>query len=388
MLVICSLGSERRDGWRCMNPIERCPGCGVPQIITAEHSWLNNGDIVQSRNQSNRMVFMETENIDPLFKGIEQIIGMPVDHMIITAGRRAYRGYLKSFVPEAVREQIRKKELDYELLDAAFRDIGRLNGVGSYEPVDRRYEQDGQDYDTVSISEPYSIPLTVSAHVGAIELLTGFDQGYTYEEKSPGLYILTTFPSPHSKELKERLWFHPHKHVNGDLELEKCPTCGGPEALSFFQWFPERGIIANKITKRRMAIQGDVLLDPVFHELEAELGDAVPRAVVEAQRRFTKSGFYTLDDITDEGDFRAQLALRGLGNLKRLIMKRKGMQLRVENVALPLIIVGLAQGFFEIGFGMDSTSVDWELSEEGDLEAEVKPWSQEPVEASRMANLT
>jgi hypothetical protein len=132
-----------------------------------------------------------------------------------------------------------------------------------------------------------------------------------------------------------------------------------------------------------MAIQGDVLLDPVFHELETELGEDVPRAVVEAQRRFTRSGFYTIEDITDEGDFRTKLALRGLGNLKELSMKRKGMHLRMENAALPLIIVGLAQGFFEIGFGIDATAVDWELSDEGDLEAEVKPWRLERVESAR-----
>lgn len=364
-----------------MNPIEKCPKCGVPKIITGEHTWMDNGDIVQSRNVESRMVFIETENLDPLFKGIEQIIGVPIERMVITAGRRAYRGYLRSFVPEEVREKIQRKEMEYEPIDAAFRDLGRLNGVGSYERVDLRYEQDENDYDIVSISEPYSVPLTVSAHVGAVELLTGLDQGHTFKEKSPDLYIVNTFPSPHPKEMKERLWFNPHRHVDGDIDLPKCPECGGPEALSFFQWFPERGIIANRITKRRMAIQGDVLLDPVFVELEDELGDSVPRAVVEAQRRFTKSGFYTLDDITDEGDFRTQLALRGLGNLKKLIMKRKGLQMRVENVALPLIIVGLAQGFFEIGFGMNATHAEWEISEEGDLEAEVKPAEQAPIES-------
>jgi hypothetical protein len=301
--------------------------------------------------------------------------------MVITAGRRAYRGYLRSFVPKEVREKIRAGELDYEPLDAAFRDIGRLNGVGNFELVERRYERDEHDYDIVSISEPYSVPLTVSAHVGAIELLTGVDQGYTYEEKSPGFYHITTSPSSHPEELKERLWFQPYEHADGDIELEKCSTCGAPTALSGYEWYPKRGIVVNKTTRRRMAIQGDVLLDPVFAELEEELGDAVPRAVVEAQRRFTTGGFYTLEDITDEGDFRTQLALRGLGNLKELSMKREGMHMRLENAALPLIIVGIAQGFFEMGFGIDASKADWELSEDGSLEAEVKPWQEVEVNA-------
>jgi len=88
--------------------------------------------------------------------------------MIITAGRRAYRGYLKSFIPDEARRRIRSRELDYGPIDAALRDIGRLNGVGSFDFVERRYQQGEHDFDTVSISEPYSVPLTVSAHVGAI----------------------------------------------------------------------------------------------------------------------------------------------------------------------------------------------------------------------------
>ncbi len=134
-----------------------------------------------------------------------------------------------------------------------------------------------------------------------------------------------------------------------------------------------------------MAIQGDVLLYPVFKELGEELGEVVPRAVVEAQRRFTTGGFYTLEDITNEGDFRTQLALRGLGNLKELTMKRKGMRLRLENAVLPLIVVGIAQGFFEMGFGIDSSKADWEISEDGTLEAEVKPRHEAEVKAAEKA---
>ncbi len=353
--------------------LETCPECGVPKVFTGEHRWLNNGDIVHSRARSSRLIFLETENLDPLFRGIEQIIGMPIEHMVITTARRAYRIYLASFLTEDIIEKIRKREMDYGPLDAAFCDVGRINGSGSYDAVSRRFEGGEDDYNTVSITDPYSIPMTIAAHVGAIEALTGVDQDYRYEEISHGVYNITAYPSPHPEELKKRLWFEPYKHRDGGLELEKCASCGGAKALSGYQWIQDRGIIMSKSTRRRMAVQGDALLQPVFSELEEELGDAIPRAVVEAQRRFTKSGFYTMDDITEEGDFRTQLALRGLGNLKELSMKKTGMHMQVRNVALPLILIGLAQGFFEMGFGLDSTDVDWELSEDGDLEAQVKP---------------
>jgi hypothetical protein len=352
--------------------LKLCPECGVPELINSEYLWLNNGDIVHSRAQSSRMVVIDTQNLDLLFRNIAQIIGTDLEHLVITAGRRACRIFLLAFVTGEIREKIRKKEIDYELIDAMFRDVARANGIGDYRPVDKRYEQDEKDYCTVSINEPHCLPMAVSAHVGAIESLTEVDQGYRYEEVSPDLYNITAFPSPHQEELSSRMWVKPFEHRDGDIEFERCGTCGGPKILSVYQWHAERGIIVNNTTGRRISIQGEPQLGPVFNELEAELGDTVPRAVVEAQRRFTKSGFYTLDDITDEGGFRTQLALRGLGNLRELKMRKTGMSMRVESAALPYMVVGLSQGFFEMGFGVDST-VDWELSEEGNLQVEIRP---------------
>jgi hypothetical protein len=342
--------------------LKRCPECGVPELITSEQQWLDNGDIVHARGRTSRLLFIETENLDTLFRSIAQIIGTDIEHMVVTAARRAYRVYLAAFIPEEIRVKILKRELDYMRIVGAFFYLASLNGVGTYSLVGMRYEQDDADFNQVRISEPFSVPMAIAAHLGDLELCTGVDHGYTCE----------VFPSAHQKELSERLWFEPYHHRDEDLVLERCATCGGPQMLSGYQWYPDRGVIASKTTGRRMAIQGSALLDPVFNELEAELGDTVPRAVVEAQRRFTKSGFYTLDDITDEGDFRTQLAFRGLGNLKKLEMKKKGMSMRVENVALPYIVAGLSQGFFEMGFGVDTT-IDWELSEEGNLQVEVKP---------------
>jgi hypothetical protein len=47
------------------------------------------------------------------------------------------------------------------------------------------------------------------------------------------------------------------------------------------------------------------------------------------------------------------------------------MHLRLDNAALPLMVVGLAQGFFEMGLSTNS-SVEWELTEDGALEVNVE----------------
>ena len=46
-----------------------CSECGAPKYFTQEHLWLNNGDIVQKRDQRHRLIFLESENLDPLFAG-------------------------------------------------------------------------------------------------------------------------------------------------------------------------------------------------------------------------------------------------------------------------------------------------------------------------------
>jgi hypothetical protein len=360
-----------KEGGTKLDP-RLCPNCGVPEYIAKQHLWLNNGDLVVKAKPENRLVFIESENLDPLFKGIEAIVGVPIERIVMAAARRAYRSYFIAFVPEEISQKIAAKEIDYTVLAAFFTDIASLMGQGVYEEVDTRFKRDDGDFDIDRIKEPFSYLLAVAAHVACIEAMTGTDQGGEFEETSPGIYISKAFPSPHAEELSKRMHYASYQHHDGDIEFEKCPVCGGPMALSANEWFPDRGVIINKYTKRRMAFFGPQMLDPVFAELEDELGEDVPQVVVEAQRRFTRSGFYTLADVSDEGDFRSQLAIRGLGNLQEIDMGKKGVSMSVLNAVLPLMLIGMIQGVFEMAFDLDS-KVEWEISETGDLKVEITP---------------
>jgi hypothetical protein len=214
--------------------------------------------------------------------------------------------------------------------------------------------------------------MCVAAHCGAMEALQERDHGVRYREKAPGVYDITAFPSPHPEGLKGRLTFERYNPVQGDIELDRCPTCGGPKALSVYQWDFDRGIITSTSTGRRMAVMGPNQIDPIFHELEMELGEEIPRVVVEAQRRFARTGFYALSDYVSVDDFRAGLAVRGMGNIQELEIKKSGLRMRVDNAVLHLLLVGMMQGIYDAALGLDST-VDWEYSDDGTLELEVSP---------------
>jgi hypothetical protein len=320
------------------------------------------------------MAFFESENLDPVYEGIARIIGMPIERIVIDASRRRTREYMSQLLPDNIVDLVRNRQIVPQSLIYILRDTAMLMGYGKFSLEGLQYEDDEQDHVTVNIQEPFSVPLVCGNYAGSVEVLSGWEPGISYREISPGVIEVTVVPAKNPPELKGRLGFkgYHHEYKAGDIELERCGTCGVPKSLSGFKWHFDRGTIRSSWTNRRMVLLGVAMLDPVFDELEEELGETIPRVVVEAQCHFVKTGFYSIEEVGGEGDIRHQFALRGLGNLKELRMGRKGVTMHIENAAMHLLVVGLAQGLFEMAFGVESI-VDWELSREGDLEVEVIP---------------
>jgi len=349
-----------------------CPECKLPEPFNQGQEWLNNGDIVQRVNPEARAGFIECENLDPLFKNIGDIIGMSIESMVVNITARGIETYMSKLVPPELKKMVEAKQMDPNVFTDPIMTYCHILGYGKYESVDSRYERDEDDYSKFHILEPFSVPEAAGSLVGAVSAVVGGEHAVTYEEISPGLYEFTTTWTEYPEVLVERLKPTPYSHRDGDIELERCATCGAPVALSEFKWFLDRGLIVSRHTGRRMALLGTELLDVVFKTLETELGETIPNVVVEAQRRFVKSGFYSIDEISDEGDFRTQLALRGMGNLREIGMGSRGMHLHIDSAAGYLLTVGMVQGLFEMALDVDSR-VEWELSDAGDLEVEIKP---------------
>ena len=353
-----------------MIEVDICPECGVPAYITNEHLWLESGIIIHKRMQSTRMVFIESENLDPLFHGIGEIIDMPIEDAVITAKRRATKGYLGSVMSDEVKTLLQEREISWVPVNDGLRRIARIMGFGSYEVKGNRFEGGENDYITETISEPYSVLLACGDMIGIFELLFGCELGGSYRKLSPDVYELIGFVSSHPPEFKKRLHFKQYEHGKGDIQLKRCTRCGGPLALNDYDWFLNRGVIANASSGTRMVMTGTEL-DVIFDELERQIGEAIPRAIVEAQRRYIRTDYYDIKIMGRLG-LREQLALRGLGCLKELETSEKGLTMRLDNAVLHLIVVGLVQGLYEQAWDIDSR-VDWQLSEEGVLEIEVDP---------------
>ncbi len=355
-----------------MVEISYCSGCGMPEAFVRLNRWLTNGEIVQSTNEQARMAFVECDNVDPVFRDIGRAIGHPIDPLLITIVARGTQLYMDSLIPEPVKELIRNKSMDIMSFSQGIMDLCHAIGYGKYEFLDYRYENDSDDFCRIRITKPFSILETSGAFAGVIASSVGGEHSVTYEETSPGVFELTTGWTTYPEVIKERLQLNLYQPEGGDLELERCEVCNSPLGLAkICHWDLENGMITNRLTGYRMAVLGPGLMDSVFEALEWELGEEVPRLVVDAQRRFTREGFAPIDLSSGLDELRTQFALRGLGNLRELRVGEDGASMRLDNSCMQLLLVGMLQGTFERALGMDS-SVDWEVDERETLRVEVK----------------
>jgi hypothetical protein len=131
-------------------------------------------------------------------------------------------------------------------------------------------------------------------------------------------------------------------------------------------------MIRNRRNGQRMILTGPGEFEIIFKELEKELGEDITQVAIEAQRGYTKDGPFSAEDTRETASLRAQLALKGFGNLRESEWAGGRLRLRLENPCLNPIFIGLALGLFELSTGSDGEA-GWELAEDGDLTVEISP---------------
>ncbi len=374
-----------------MAGIEVCEECGVPLMISSGLKWEGNGVISMAMSPSNRMVFYESGNIDGLFRGIGELVGMSVEHIVIESRRRETKRYIEKLYMANMQEEVelarngmREKDLPQDsavrqkLLQVArvitdnINDVARINGYGDISLTGGWDTGEEFPWRTMVIRDPYSMMLYAGDMLGSVEAVEDIDHWIEYGEIEENVYELTTFPGQHPVALKDRLQRRKYDFKPGDIEFERCSGCGLPSEISRCAWDLEKGIIVDYETGRRMAMFGPGGLEAVLYDLEAELGEAIPEAVIEAQKDYVKGYVGEEDWKQDASSFRRLIASRGLGNLTHFGGDRATLNTTIENSCLHLIMVGTAQAMVEMVYGAEDSSCAWELSEDGDLNITIK----------------
>ncbi len=354
-----------------MFSMEVCPECLVPRYITREHLWLDTGVIVQASDHGHRLTLIDTLNLDPLYQGISDLIGIPIERIVTETARRTTRAYMEKLFPAEIQAGAPRSFEDLMgLVEMGFQ-VGRLLGCGDARLIELSIKGKADDFVTIEVTEPYSAPLYFGNFAGAAEVVLGQDAGVTYREISSGVFEASVFRAEHPVEMRERLVARRYVYETGTVPLKKCGTCGGPAGLSDYEWNMDTGIIKTRGSGQRVALLGSEMLDPIFTELENELGEAIPHLVVEAQRRYMRSGAHIPNGMEQENGARIFLALRGLGDLQEFTLSENALKLRLKNACCHLLVTGLAQGLFEAFLRTDSHLL-WDLSKDNMLDIELE----------------
>jgi len=192
-----------------------------------------------------------------------------------------------------------------------------------------------------------------------------------YEEIGENDYNIEVFPGEHPIALDERLKTKRFDLKPGEINYECCPVCGIPLEVERRRWDLNEGTITDLSTGRRMAIFGPFSVDSILDDLESELGESIPETVIEAQRRYIRSAWEGDRWNKDGATFQHMLAQRGLGNLQEFEGDSTHLTLNIQNSCFHLPVVGTAQALVELTYKVDSSTCEWELSEDGDLTVRV-----------------
>jgi hypothetical protein len=374
-----------------MKGIDICAICGVPTMVSGGLNWDANGAITLASSPKNRMVFIESETIDHLFNGIEELIGMPIGHIVIESRSRETRRYIERAFPPEMRSAVERmgaaKEEGGPAMPAEEREttlatikaitdsviaISRVYGYGDQRPSD--LWESGGDYPwrTQVISNPYSLLCIAADNLGSVEACEGVSMRVKYSETGENTYRIEVYPGEHSIGLKERLRRKHYELKPGDIVYERCPECGIPLEAARRKWDLREGICTDPDTGRRMAIFGPSALEAVLDDLESEVGEAVQEAAIEAQRRYIKMA-WGVDQWNRAGaTFQQMMAVRGMGNLVGFEGDTTHLTLTIENSCLHLAMVGTIQALVELVYKVEHSTCEWELAEDGDLTMTVK----------------
>jgi hypothetical protein len=368
----------------------RCDECGIPLAISEELDWGNNGVITPIGSPRGRMVFYESAIIDNLFQGIEELIRAPIEHIIIESRRREAKKFMEKQFPletrKAIWETLRRIDegdgiSDEEIMQlynnrdnlsaGALRSFS-VHGHGKPDYGDAWTPDMRHPWRSCYVHNPYSLPFWAAENLASVEVIDGIDEWIEYEKVGEATYKATVYPSHHPVRLKDRLKSKHYEYKPGDLELERCSSCGLPLKIARYVWDAGRGTIVDPDNGRRMAAYSPFPLEAVLDDLEVELGDEIPEVAIEAQRRFVKSRTSMDNWRRSDTAFTYFSALRGLGNLTRFEVDEHKLELTLQNSCLPLITIGTVKAIYELALGHDKTSHEWSRADDGDLNITIK----------------
>lgn len=255
-----------------------CRSCGVPKRVGRKHEWKDTGVIV-ARQTDQRGVWMESGLLETVLGGIEEQLGIPIDHIIIDAKRRGAKLYVDNILTGPTGMILRFKLLrraGYTYM------IKQAEAIGLAQPKISEYRAERSF--VLEARFVYHDAIFTGDVCGAFESIEGIRARPSYERS--GEYTTIRIEAWENAPEEERLQVEYATPKPAQAGYSRCPVCGTPQEIAEWRWDPERGKVMDSATGEWLIFIDIGGLNAVFRELENELGEEIPRLIADLTREF------------------------------------------------------------------------------------------------------
>ncbi len=333
--------------------MKACKECGVPEEITRNHRWTNDGRLL-TRDGKQRLVIVERDFLARIFDTLgEELAGKAFELL-----RRAKAYDARAYVESLLGRRLALVRRLHPLRSGVIRELaGFLAYLGLARLEVLEYRRDGSAL--FRCYECYQRDFLLGDLLGGYLALHGFPFDHEMIE-GEGYFDIRIYPRPGAEDPTSGFEYHPEEPLEGYISYKLCPQCGAPFPISFFKWDMEEGKVTDTRTGQDVGIIDVMGINLTISGLAVNTKRVVDSIIPMLQWKHRRPEEQVRDLFF--------MAFRGMGNPIFTEPLEGGVRVRVENPFNYPLAAGITASFVARG---RPGSFSWRKEAPGRLEVTV-----------------
>lgn len=346
--------------------VERCGLCGLPIYVRLAAVWNDDGTITGRFVHSTRVVQAYADELDYIFDGISERIGLDISKIVVEGERKAGLEFTKTLMGKVygLAGMVARNRLFSRLVFEFVIRASKNAGFGDCKVVGQKHNK----LLKIDVKEAFNPPVLAGNMLGSFEAFAKRPGTVRWEGDRDRILITIEADGDEGRVEEERLKPVLPVVIPGDYKVERCRRCHMPVELTRRYSFDlDRGIATEVCTGRRIVTVMIDSLNAVFKELEGELGGEITRMIVELESDYVKEHAMmpaAVDEDKAMHELLSDLRIKGMGNPTEISMTGDELLVRIENPFSEQLLAGRVLGFYRALMG-DPADVKLTPDEEG-----------------------
>ncbi len=353
--------------------VKVCKECGVPEEITRNHRWTNDGRLL-TRDGKQRLVIVERDFLAKIFDTLGDDLAGKAFELLRRAKAYDARAYVESLLGRRL-ALVRRL---YPLRSSVIRELaGFLAYLGLAKLEVLEYRRDGSAI--FRCYDCYQRDFLLGDLMGGYLSLHGFPFDHEIVE-GENYFDIKVNPRPGAEDPTSGFEYQPEEPLEGYISYKLCPQCGAPFPISFFKWDLEKGRVMDTRTGQDVGIidvMGINLTISGMREQMVEMdnggmGTGIEEILAENTKKVVDSIIPMLQWKHRRPEEQVRdlffMAFRGMGNPIFTEPVEQGVRVRVENPFNYPLAAGITASFVARG---RPGSFTWRREAPGRLEVTV-----------------